>query len=947
MENASTNVLIFVKSQSLKSTIHQITIASILVLISVLVVSAQTPKIEITQPKDPSTPSPYQDTARIAFKITGPASNKRIRVRLDGGQDVVTSGEIVLSPAAEHVITVNLFKGANHITIIGFVGDEPNSTLGPKIEAVCNTPWCKDYFSIKPDGVASEYTGAPPTAASSPSPQNRKPADEPNQTGAIHIQNPDPGVTNHYQDSVVPFKITIDPNSKDASKNVKSVYLRVLNSQKPVAQKPDQIEKAVNFTGTNAFEWNPNVTLAAGTNEVTIFEPGNYDTQRATISVVCDKCTEVPAAPVADTIDKSQKGAVNINSPAHPTSTYNNAKFHPPDIGVIVSRKDGGENVKRLHLEVLNGNTRVPQEITIDKDVTFPADAKKNAEVAFASVRILKGVNQITVSDAGDNKDSQRDYIEIRCDQGCEAKPEAPAITILSPSDGEEFDISFADVYLSVARSSHLNKINYNVTHNGETVVAPKGSEIADVQYPEGEAPGTATVHVKFVEGENQINFFDAKDTSSTKPLGTLKLKCAGTKCAHDFLFVTIPSSSQNTRVVTGLEQAGASSSKSETKPFIDFFFTTPIAFGRSHHDLVQTPLFNSDGTAVLEQGRPKFVWVRRSVLPSGDELLSTSEFDADGNAKPTVVWIRKSFLPPDKIAAPRFGFWGEVRLSSTPEQLTTTGVLPSSLVNLVASNGATGNLVQSFDFLAGVEGRLFTANGSFLSLIPGISQKTRFYLAAAVGDISPLDATTENPKFFSIPGKTSSQRALFEQRYGKPPDTATYLALVPLERDRFLRQWFAGLRLKTFYCDGPADGHGECRTFRNSFPAIVDFMIGQSESVTGGSYKRTEVDPVTKVSKVRQAFVFRIDAFYPLPIREASFIYLYGTAVMKVGGNQKIENFLVLDPATSAPNINDPTVYVPPVDFLRGLQSNRDYYKIGVGINLTDFFNRNKTPPH
>jgi hypothetical protein len=63
----------------------------------------------------------------------------------------------------------------------------------------------------------------------------------------------------------------------------------------------------------------------------------------------------------------------------------------------------------------------------------------------------------------------------------------------------------------------------------------------------------------------------------------------------------------------------------------------------------------------------------------------------------------------------------------------------------------------------------------------------------------------------------------------------------------------------------------------------------------------------------------------------------------MKLGGDVRVDNPLILDAATSIPNINDPLVYIPPVDLLRSQQPNRDYYKIGIGINLTDFFNRNK----
>ena len=91
---------------------------------------------------------------------------------------------------------------------------------------------------------------------------------------------------------------------------------------------------------------------------------------------------------------------------------------------------------------------------------------------------------------------------------------------------------------------------------------------------------------------------------------------------------------------------------------------------------------------------------------------------------------------------------------------------------------------------------------------------------------------------------------------------------------------------------------------------------------------------------------VLRFDAFYPFPLREANFLYFYGTAIMKIGaGGVRIQNPLFLDTAPGDVLITDPKVFIPSSDLQKIFQPSRDYYKLGVGINLTELFNRGTKP--
>ena len=622
----------------------------VLLLFTTFFDAAGQAKIELTQP----VLTEAQDNVKLAFKIIG-ASNRRVRVRLIGDVVGLTSKQLDLEDEAEHVLVVNLFKGSNKITIIGFVNDVPVANLAADIPVSCYTKWCKDPYSLTEDTVAT-VLGTPRTAAASAS------------------------------------------------------------ASTPATSSP------------------------AGAN----------------------------------------KGPYSINSPKE-TITVNS--------GMI-------------------------------------------------------------------------------------------------------------DTYLTFEKESKIERLGYSVL-NGEQAVF-KG-ETQEVKIKD-DKKRDVRIEVRLAKGTNVITFYDVAKPENDEVKKSLIIICEGDRCPPNFVIVQYPSNNQNSRAVVGIEQAGGSSASSETKPFLDFFFTTPFWFHNRKSKCDQKDAEAKE--TCLRQEREE-----RDLTPR----------------------------------TPRMGFWGQVRLAVTPQQIGAAQVFPSSLVNRVGDPDQTVELARSFDFLAGLEFRVKTSNGNFLSLIPLKRQRSSLYLAGGFGAISPLDARRESAQIFRIPKPGDPQREEFIKRYGEPPppvgDAAPkeFVGLVPLERDRFLRQWYLGIRLKTHYCETHS-----CVSYINNFPAIVDFMIGQSEAVTGGSLKY--IDPATGERK--NAFVFRIDAFYPFPIKEARFLYFYGSAVMKLGsGGVKIETPLFLDTASSDVLINDPRVFIPTTEQLNLRQPNRDYYKIGIGLNLTELFNRNKAP--
>jgi|GEM_PF-2482019 len=313
------------------------------------------------------------------------------------------------------------------------------------------------------------------------------------------------------------------------------------------------------------------------------------------------------------------------------------------------------------------------------------------------------------------------------------------------------------------------------------------------------------------------------------------------------------------TRAILGFEQSGGSGSDSAQKPFLDFFFSAP--------------------------------------------LFGTKE------------------IPP------RFSTWGSLRFAAIPtQQLASGGLGLQNFAGNFLTNFQTvqvNELVQGFDFLAGIQFRVAGGNGKgYLGANPGTFQKTSISLIAAFGAINPF-SQRQSAQIFVIP-KTSDGKVdpdflkLFPEAEGK-----TNIAFVTPERDRFFRQYYGGFRFNTYFFDK----HGDVI---NRFPAILDVTFGQNEIVTG---------------KLRNA-VFRLEGFYPFPFA-AKLLYLYGTAMMKVGGGGvKTTLPLFLDVATGITSPDANTVIVP-IDRNPNLRSNRDYYRIGVGINLIELLDKLRTRPN
>lgn len=270
-------------------------------------------------------------------------------------------------------------------------------------------------------------------------------------------------------------------------------------------------------------------------------------------------------------------------------------------------------------------------------------------------------------------------------------------------------------------------------------------------------------------------------------------------------------------------------------------------------------------------------------------------------------LYINKS-VPFRQQIDPDFGervrAWGDVRVASVPQQITTgIGEFAGGFTQNVA-NLKVNEIAQALEFLAGLEVRIAGNNSLLPSFDRETKQKFSLSLVAGFGTTTPIDPKSQIQLFNVFAGAP-----------GLPPEAANkkFVAFVPSERDRFFRQYYAGFRINTFFFN------------RNNipmqrFPTMLDIMYGQNEFVTGGRMR---------------GGVFRLDSYFPLPFEQVRFINLFATALLRPG-RSKITTPLILEPVDTSKT--PVTVPGPDVAIVPFPQINRDYYRVGAGIDFISF---------
>jgi hypothetical protein len=289
-------------------------------------------------------------------------------------------------------------------------------------------------------------------------------------------------------------------------------------------------------------------------------------------------------------------------------------------------------------------------------------------------------------------------------------------------------------------------------------------------------------------------------------------------------------------------------------------------------------------------------------------------------------AYLRSRYIGNDKF--PSTAVWSRIRLLGAPTSSATSSNNSANFNVVAALTNPSGTITtsnlqtigQAVDYVVGPELRLKQwdrADGN----------TDRISLLGAVGATSPLSSTqlqyslqappSDTQQCFQLvnaypnflknsAANTSISCTLVNSMTGVAVKT---LSFTSADRSNFLIKYGAGIRFTHIY---PAKGD------QAAYAGNVDFLIGQDQAITGGKY---------------HGVVFRIDAVYPLAFGASSYIYLFGSASMKATGNSGAQSIILATTPNPAPPLANDVIVLP----LQ--QPNRDFYRIGVGINITSIF--------
>ncbi|HEY0702116.1 MAG TPA: hypothetical protein VGD60_05055 [Candidatus Acidoferrales bacterium] len=306
---------------------------------------------------------------------------------------------------------------------------------------------------------------------------------------------------------------------------------------------------------------------------------------------------------------------------------------------------------------------------------------------------------------------------------------------------------------------------------------------------------------------------------------------------------------------------------------------------------------------------------------------------------------------------------WFNPRIASAPAPASST-LKSFSSVNSLSSglSGETlGQITQTIEVHSGAEYALFHGprvptsttvafkgglsaiiGGGIVTPINPTSNASIFVLNNNLGNQFTTNALSGGPQTFAqtYPILASALCGTGTGRYGftsTPPctpsaNTYSNVAFVLPNRSRFYRDYFIGLRLRTYFfsgdCTHKIDKAAENATTSckaaNIYPGTFDVRLGQDETVTGG-YLRSAI--------------LTTSASYPLPGTSGA-VRIFGSTYISMNRNRNSPALALLAASSTIP-ITDPTVVVQPIR-----PSDHDYFRLGLGVDLVPLISKWVSPP-
>ncbi len=251
--------------------------------------------------------------------------------------------------------------------------------------------------------------------------------------------------------------------------------------------------------------------------------------------------------------------------------------------------------------------------------------------------------------------------------------------------------------------------------------------------------------------------------------------------------------------------------------------------------------------------------------------------------------------------------WWGNVRVGS--QAIQTAAAISITAADLLgaARELNLNTIAQAAEFQSGYEFQ-FARAGSRTSF-DGRRHRTALGWIVGGGAALPLHPVSSG-KAFDFPARGTYG---YERLITLAPELAAaltapkHLVLTTPDRNNFLRGYFTGIRMSTFYDSGN----------RARSVGTVTATIGQNELITGG---------------ILRGFVSQVEASYPLPLTwrgrtgASAGVFIFGRAAFRLNGAHPIAPLFLKDA--------DPAAVVIPETPLIARPSRRDIYTIGVGFD-------------
>lgn len=279
---------------------------------------------------------------------------------------------------------------------------------------------------------------------------------------------------------------------------------------------------------------------------------------------------------------------------------------------------------------------------------------------------------------------------------------------------------------------------------------------------------------------------------------------------------------------------------------------------------------------------------------------------------------------------------WGRIRLLGAPQEANNGIISTFTDPTGTLQKQDFSKVGQAIDFAAGIKinphwGILKRSGPYSINPIIGAGFTTPLssqdvvlrYLSPDFGtfECQALQSQTRFASDFARLGVKPGSTTCLVGPDGKT--AITQIAFSNQDRSNFLGKWGVGIRTTTRFNNPDDEDHDPQR-------GTVDAVVGQDAIVTGG---------------VMSGWVLKLDGVHPMPFGgtgSKSYLYLFGSAEIRISHNKNLDPLILktVDPTVASPAIPSPEVVVLPLR-----QANRDFYRIGIGLDLKQIFTKLQTP--